>query len=1696
MDTSPRASGPAGGQFEALVATHYALALLAQTEPFGLPGATVERIEFQRGGQGHPLDDIIVKGVTAGGETRCLEVQAKRSMAFTVGDENFAAVVKAIVEARRADKSRKFAAAVERTTGAIENGVQEALELARLTVDATAFFTLLNTKGRSNDAMRRFVAAFGKHLNENGEPGDETLFAVLRSFSVLTFDYARPNSIAEHYDRMRAQQVAAPSQSSNPYDVLFSLVLRTDAIGGDIDRGQLCNFLRDKGVKITGVLRLAKARSRLDEMSRFALDDIDTTVAGCELARFECQQQIEAALFSENNPSVIEITGESGVGKSALLKAAIRGRMNYSPVLVLAPDRTPPGGWPALRNAFDIDASSEVFLQDLACDGGGLVCVDGIDRFVDSGQRKTVVDLISAALRCKGLSVIFTARPGWKVGALEWIREDLFTQLGKSLHLEVDSLNDKEAEALGAMAPPLAPLLQPDHPAKALARNPLKLKQLVSTELSVDKALSESDLAANWWKRAGYVGGGTPGERHARLRVLAAIAKGLIRGDGVVDVRGEDATAVAELTVGDVIIQVKTDQAKFKHDLYADWAVAETISSGDVGLSDLDLSSPPPFWMSRGMELAARRLAEGKDKTAWPAWLTELEAEGVNEGWRGPALLSLVRSEKAESLLEVYTPVLLAGDGERAARLIRRFIAAHSQNMGVVLKEQLPEGISLPEGLAIPNGRKWPDLIVWCLKSFEELQPKPLAAVMELFEAWLMFAVFGEKTISPMLLERMADVLIDELQQRDVPPLRAGEPLPRIKLAVSRDGLETARLQVALHAPISPNAAERYLTVIATSKRPAWAIKPLLEFPGRISSAVPGALADAMMAALEEEQGEVCRRDRHRRPLSLMQFDGPFVRGRCGIELFTDVLRGIPEKGFDLVRRLVAITEGSVSKDAGFSIELAGKAIRVASPFSYGWSRGRCPSRSSYKALAALEWVAHERIDAGEPVEDIIGAFIEKDTVSGALLLVIVDLVLSHARINSPILTDLLSSPELLALDAQRANVDRVDGMTGGQFTRSLRASLAADQKIESALSEKTSRALALHDAIQQIPFLQDGETAAKLQSRLEAAVERLGPWATDEVNWSSPKFMASHALRLASRDNYEEVVEADDQGEERRGWIFKWPDGQEKWLSEKSAAADAEHRRFSNSLAIRMAMDSESNPVNVDVDVAEQILEDTSEATSAMTGETHDPEDPWIARVAAAAFVTRFGSPDVRRTRTDEIESILSQAVANEKKSTPNLRYDVMFDTIALGIAGRLYGCSGKAAAAQFDDLADVVAAHPASAAAAFTRHAKVVAELDEVVIRALARIALDACIIVRRKDYDEVDITFEKRNDALNRRRTDRMAAEKDWLAAGGDEPAWPSPPARRRCRRRRVMQIAGGALDKAPAASRLERPDFYFDDHTGPYWLRVIEGLTESGSTTAKKILETNRAWLVETNGIGEDGADDDIERSWTRSLMQCVARFGRGWADDELNRLIFDLWEEFSDEAFIDAAASFLLGSDLRLIEGAAEDQHYLNSLRMRIWSRLQTTDHWKRHLWSSKDGMEIHLKELISVFFFRADAGFGAGQPYTGGLGNDHITPFLEVLTEIASASACPTIALLYLDVLKIISPDIAESKLLHAAQTWRQDKRHRFWNEYGVGKKVAEIALAAMRLSNNESWMEIAETIAASGVATGEQLITSIRETS
>lgn len=89
----PAATGNAGPHFEAEVGAYYLLSLLASGETRGLPEATPGRVQLQQAA-GYPLDDVVVRAISADGSPAVLEIQAKRTLDFTASDEEFADVVR------------------------------------------------------------------------------------------------------------------------------------------------------------------------------------------------------------------------------------------------------------------------------------------------------------------------------------------------------------------------------------------------------------------------------------------------------------------------------------------------------------------------------------------------------------------------------------------------------------------------------------------------------------------------------------------------------------------------------------------------------------------------------------------------------------------------------------------------------------------------------------------------------------------------------------------------------------------------------------------------------------------------------------------------------------------------------------------------------------------------------------------------------------------------------------------------------------------------------------------------------------------------------------------------------------------------------------------------------------------------------------------------------------------------------------------------------------------------------------------------------------------------------------------------------------------------------------------------------------------------------------------------------------------
>ncbi|MGD0404360.1 MAG: hypothetical protein ABSB66_14310 [Candidatus Acidiferrales bacterium] len=175
--TSPAASGPAGSLFEGRVGAFYLLSLLVRAEPRGLPGTIIDRVEFQRASEGHPLDDVIVHAHDAHGKPAVLEIQVKKGITFAPSDPIFLAVVGQIIKASRKpeflNSHYELAIAISKTSHKIDGAYQDVLTWARESGDAATFINRINRPGSANDAMRTFVNTFRSNLCEEGAAHDD-----------------------------------------------------------------------------------------------------------------------------------------------------------------------------------------------------------------------------------------------------------------------------------------------------------------------------------------------------------------------------------------------------------------------------------------------------------------------------------------------------------------------------------------------------------------------------------------------------------------------------------------------------------------------------------------------------------------------------------------------------------------------------------------------------------------------------------------------------------------------------------------------------------------------------------------------------------------------------------------------------------------------------------------------------------------------------------------------------------------------------------------------------------------------------------------------------------------------------------------------------------------------------------------------------------------------------------------------------------------------------------------------------------------------------------------------------------------------------------------------------------------------------------------------------------------------------------
>jgi len=1681
--TSPASSGPAGSEFEAQVGASYLLSMIVGGEPFGLPGTVIDSIEFQRAGEGHPLDDVIVHSHDFQGNTAVLEVQVKRSISFSPSDEVFKSVVAQMVEAARKsgfwDSKHQLAVATARTSRKIDGAYQDVLSWARHIGSAATFTSRIERKGTTNDDMRTFVSTFRSHLREECFPDDdEMVWKLLRRFQILIFDYTATGSASEALARERCAHALDPSDASRYGDLwgaLQNTALSFAARGGDLTKDSLRAHDALKTFRWAGEQRHQRALEALAENASAALDDIRNEINGVNISRpkrvAEVRERLEQSRY-------VEIRGDAGVGKSGILKHFALQGAEASGIIVLKSGRIIPRGWTAFRSAINFDGSAKELLAELSINGMGLLFIDNLDLFTLEEQT-TVNDLLRTAADIPSVSVIATARRNFGDDDV-WLAQDALRQLGVAQPVMISELDDTEVEELADADPSIASLLLPEHPARYVTRNLYRLSRLSMRPDDAPILRTESSMADEWWNTAD----GPKEGRRDRQRALKRLAEDALTAKAIFDVSSQPPEPVDSLIASETLTDYGNDHVGFRHDILREWAVAQLIGISEDVLYRLPLDKPAPAFLARSVELHARSLIEkGQGNQAWSALFEKLARPGIHGSWRRAVLLALVRSEAAPIVLQRVKPRLFTDDGALLNELIRTTMAVEVQQAREIFDKLELDASMLPDSFTMPSSPSWSRLIVWLLRIESELPDKCIPDVVGLFSKWSI-SFFGRDPITPQLLTRFYNWLTQIEAAEEEGYLRRSAPY--FGNALTHDQLSSLEIQLrycfAALATLTPELAAEYLRVSKHRKGREKIANAIHEFRGTLAAAAPNELADFYEASLVPAP-QSDSRPRYRRNLYIddvfTHFDSQFLPVSPAQGPFFDLLKVQPETGKQLIRRLIdyAISKTCNSESELDTIEVATTegVRRFQSLFTFMWSR---ENSSMYYAvssgLMALEAWGHERIEAGEAVDAVVSDVIGSGDAPAAYLLVAVDLVLSHWPASRDAAIPFVGNPKLLIKDRMRCNNDSIEfpdvfGLKGLQ-----REPMGPVNS--KSLSERPSRKSSLYDLLKYYTFDAALPQRDRLIGLLQTAAQSLSS-PSQEADLGDPEFMVLHALNLLDRSNWRPMDLPLNNGDARqdRQYVYVAPQSEVEQL----APFQDEVKELLLGHQVQSAASTIlENPSYGSVQIATKLAEWAMAKPMPDFTEEHEggrESSAWSISEAitnVAMIVMRDGDSDLRQKVREWAHTIFDQQLSRSSDYGGGRSNQLRFNPQAIAFAGLAFSLRDHSEEKDIRKLLRIAAAHSRAVVRGVTVSASAISQVDERLLKSIFRCALRATVFCRQ-DWQLEEGFHDACKAKLQEDIDVAIDREIDWIIREGVEPDWPDFPLCNPVPRRRLR--IGVATSKPEAIQ--QKTEKAVDSHCAADWLGALRDVFNiSQHPWLRDIVEHYRGWTSNANGsLLEE--EDDIDRppsEWNHAYFGLMADCLPGLSTEEVDKFALSFLSSFrSPSVFLNVSAHFIRSADVIYLDTDNIDLVVATHVRQRLVEELQKRQAWSRFARNKTDSFERNIGDMVSAILFHIyNSGFAPAKCYLSSTEIDKSLPLLPTLEGLAVAPSL-LIAVQTMNLLEI-APKIEQLPFAIAVvKAWASERQDDpvFWVRHSIGRRFCQWLeqLREMKLVNFQS---------------------------
>lgn len=778
MSQSPELAGGEGFTFEGHVAAFYLAALLAERNAPGCDGI-VTNVAVQQRDFDKPLDDVIISWKDVSGRIGTSSLQVKRALTISSAASNsdFRDIIRDSLSTLKNPNFKKgidkYGAAVGEIAISKFRDLTTLCNLAVESNDVKHFFerfTELGNASAEQAVIKDDVEALLKDIS-GGPISQEELHSFFSHFIVTKFDFLHDGDVDSHIAQQYiGESLATPdrNQFSLVWSHLNKLVRGSAGKAGQFDRKRLVHSI-SKVVKLRAAPSLEQQLGVLSNLGCSYINLIPQDINGFSISRKSLAVELDTKLL---NTRFLQITGLPGSGKSALLKQTAEKSLAAGNILFLKSDQLAGSSWInyATQNGITPHNLEELLLE-IKVTGTPTLFLDGIDR-VEKQNRPIIEELVNTILNSPTLEdwkIVVTLRDT----GIEPLRNWLGHVLNKISvdTVQVDLLNEEEAQELAVQFPNLKALLFGSPKVKEVIRRPFFARVMSTfTFASSFKPQSELELIQHWWERGGY--NASEQELIDRQSALLELAEKKIKYlTQSIKIRElNQARNLIETFRSDGLIQISASSTSvnFSHDIFFEWALLYVlIEQEDNWLTKIEELGQPPA-VARVVELLAQ--FEYFSKT-WPETLKNIKFSTMRSQWLRAWLLGPIGHANFLDNVQDYINVVSDKNYELLQKVLVWFQAEKTTPNPLILKS--PSDIRSADYLAWPSDISlWNRLITFILGNTQNIPKQLFPNIVTLFSVWQNLHRYLPNQTTPEILSLVYEWL--SLARSDISSLSDG----------------------------------------------------------------------------------------------------------------------------------------------------------------------------------------------------------------------------------------------------------------------------------------------------------------------------------------------------------------------------------------------------------------------------------------------------------------------------------------------------------------------------------------------------------------------------------------------------------------------------------------------------------------------------------------------------------------------------------------------------------------------------------------------------------------------------------------------------------------------------------------------------------------------------------------------------------